>query len=353
MKKTIFLHVGNFKTGTSAIQQACHNNEKLDFYYPKSCRPERNITTHGKLSLSLMQKHGVVIPGWYNQTCKFEDVVNELIKEIDEVPQEKIVISSEEFFRVCHNKKADLILDDLFSHLGKYNVKIVAYVRDPLNFVKSWYNQVTKSPRSTLDFLNFFWRHDSTLFSQYKVITRYQERVGKSNMNVKLYGHDIDNHINDFFSIIGSKVSMDGQDYKVNLKVDDSRLELFRLAKYLKREHPNYNADLHDFSLIELENKVSNITSKFNNLCLKYDLDFKSALDINSLLDVYFEKMRTYREFVNPEINWLIEKAIRHEPHNLLLASKLLEFCSEMRPDDQQIQQRILWLNTIREKNNV
>ena len=157
--KTIYLHVGNFKTGTSAIQKFCSDNRgkllKCGYDYIDCARPRNNHTNHGKLPLSLAQKHGCYIPNWYNEKDDYQSVSKAVVEEIESSVCENIIISSEEFYRIAGYKKAIVqsAANELQELFAGHTVKALMYVREPLEMLKSWYNQANKPNVPTRRFI--------------------------------------------------------------------------------------------------------------------------------------------------------------------------------------------------------
>jgi len=134
-KKTLYLHVGMNKTGTSAIQKFLSNNyESLlikNFCYPKTSRRTSNIINHHGLFMSLHKKQYPNYRG-NNFAQQFEELIQET-KEYDNV-----IISSEILPRIPDIKELKIFKNyfDL--------IKVVIYVRRYDNLFESAQNQVIK-----------------------------------------------------------------------------------------------------------------------------------------------------------------------------------------------------------------
>ena len=129
LEKTVILHVGHGKTGSSAIQSYLASNQALlmeyGIYYPLHMSFERarqGKTTSGNLS-------AFISPVW-------SPVV---IKESESAPCTKVLFSNEGLF--------PRILDDsspLHAVTKKFNLKIILYVRNPADHAISAYGQAIK-----------------------------------------------------------------------------------------------------------------------------------------------------------------------------------------------------------------
>ena len=171
--KTIYLHVGNFKTGTSAIQRFCSDNRQrllgCGIDYLETARPASDRTNHSCLPLSLIQKYGQFVPEWYEAEGDFDTTSQALLAEMENSPCDNILISSEELYRLaCFSSDfARDAIRELGGLFTGYEVKVVMYVREPLAFVKSWYNQVNKGNLPHRRFIDFFYfMNDSVLLPQ-------------------------------------------------------------------------------------------------------------------------------------------------------------------------------------------
>ncbi|WHI46639.1 hypothetical protein [Microbulbifer sp. VAAF005] len=188
--KTLYLHVGNFKTGTSSIQRICHDSD-LDVLYPKSCRPQNNTTNHGRLTLSLLRDYGVPSPTWFNgKNIIFKNELEAIQQEILSSPKDKVLISSEELFSICASGKGDEIAEALQSSFREFSVKIIMYIREPLSFLNSWYNQLNKGPHSTQNLLMFFQGVEESLLSQLPVYKVFLQTLRRRELNSQIISPD-------------------------------------------------------------------------------------------------------------------------------------------------------------------
>jgi len=128
--KTVFLHLGPAKTGSSALQQFLQANEalldQLGVSYPLPLR-KRESANHSPLAWILVNKHvSRAIPddgGTYIE--RQEEHIAELRQAIVTSKNAKIVLSSEELFDL----NGDAI-DELLGILEGTSVKAILYVRN-------------------------------------------------------------------------------------------------------------------------------------------------------------------------------------------------------------------------------
>jgi hypothetical protein len=132
MKKTIFIHVGPPKTGTSVIQSWLNlNNEHLskyaDIYYPAHITDENQVSSgHNRLILE-REKDG--------KSTFSHQKFKELLKTFKAKNESNLLLSSEYFFYQ---------IPSFFEYSNQYNIIFIAYIRPEFEFIESIYNQSVK-----------------------------------------------------------------------------------------------------------------------------------------------------------------------------------------------------------------
>jgi cytidylate kinase len=139
MPKTIYIHVGMSKTGTTSIQQMLAKNEDLlsqsGILFPKWAR-KNGIGHH---SLAAYIKQG-----------KDEDDALKLKAEVGSSKHQKVIVSSELFERMSEDKWR--ALGQFFS---PYRVKIIIYLRRQDDAIISMYNDLVKKHALDLTFSDY------------------------------------------------------------------------------------------------------------------------------------------------------------------------------------------------------
>jgi hypothetical protein len=161
-KEKIFVHIGMSKTGTSRIQKFLFENEKLlsinGFYYPKV--GIYSDKSHNELSFAISSSP---IKS-YSLVDKIK-LIDSLFNEIAACQSDKIILSSDRF---------SCLLDDEYfrNKFSIFNFYLIAYIRQPEEYIESWYKQWLKAPQMSMDltFDDFFEKYYRS-FSMKKRIT--------------------------------------------------------------------------------------------------------------------------------------------------------------------------------------
>jgi hypothetical protein len=157
MPRRLVLHIGYYKTGTTALQdQLSHLRSRLEdqgVLYPRAGRPVRGNSSHSGLSFQELHRVRSHLPFWYRTSNEFTDFTSgnvppareELLAEIVASNADTVIISSEEFIRFGSNKGVPAEqVKDMIRALRVDHVTIVCYVRRPDRYLESWYNQLVK-----------------------------------------------------------------------------------------------------------------------------------------------------------------------------------------------------------------
>ncbi len=306
--KTVYLHVGNFKTGTSAIQKYCsdHREELLlaGVDYLASARPAGHSTNHGCLPLSLYRKLGVFTPAWYDNPETFDEVAAVVRAEIASSSAPTVLISSEEFYRLASFREEvrRSAMGELKELFAGYEVQVVMYVREPLDFLKSWYNQVNKSALPTGRFTDFFYRLHNAFLMPHLNAMLWRECFSENCLIVQSYRAEGAAHVRQFLQLVGAgDVEIQPTAEKlVNPGRRESTLERDRLAKIMalpsesQRQRYLHNQALaSEAARQKLEARIRRVNNLFEKFCRHEGLnDLQSNLSLEALL--------AHEEQVNP-----------------------------------------------------
>lgn len=150
--RRIFIHIGTHKTGTTSIQslllQRAMRLEEQGIYVPETGRPQPQTgpqtSGHHNLAWALY--------GDPRARPAFGDI-DDLVKELAQVPFQKAVISAEDFEFLVSRPEILRKMGHTFVNAG-WQPHYIVFLRDPASYVISLYNQILK-------------RHPNVVFTQY------------------------------------------------------------------------------------------------------------------------------------------------------------------------------------------
>lgn len=216
LMKTLYIHIGTHKTGSSTLQLFFYQNrerlKQLGFFYPTEG------TYYKPLGMKASKKGGQcflvfamtgLYPDWFKLNDQYPQKKEECIKEIREhiLPYQDyadILISTEHFFRKV--KPEDILA--IFEGMN-FNLKLIIYLRRQDHFLESLYNQSTKNARyqdSFEQFVNQQIQDKGSYCYFYPKLLEFASIFGQENIIVRPFEigqfyHQ--NLIEDFLNILG------------------------------------------------------------------------------------------------------------------------------------------------------
>ena len=144
--KTVYLHIGTFKTGTSSIQNFVTSNRdelaSLGYYVPTG-----QAMGHHELPISLIRDYSDFEAAWPKFEGDSAEIWSRALAEINATDCDKIIISAEGFCDLVNENCRDaseqmgrLVAD----YLADYRVVVVCYVRAILPYMRSMYGETIK-----------------------------------------------------------------------------------------------------------------------------------------------------------------------------------------------------------------
>ena len=305
-KPVLYLHIGHYKTGSSAIQKylATHSEAlKSDGYvYIASARHGRDGTNHAQLALSIAETHGFIPPAWYTDRVSVDEAFRAFHHEALDHPGYKYVVSSEEFIQLALRDDPQRALTDLQARLSDYDVRVVLYVREPLSLLKSWYNEVNKGKRGTRNFPTFFMNLGWLFLAQERIWQVYAEAFGPDKIMARPYKLKGNAHVEDFLFSIGTSHRPSQQ---VEFVQEAQPLEELELTRLQKRD----GEDFDDVTVTKAANarriieKARKISEAYDRLARRVEGAEPSRLTAVAVIEHYLELLKPLQQtdLLNPK----------------------------------------------------
>lgn len=239
MTKTVYIHIGHFKTGTTALQVFFKRNAALfaqeGLLYPEVL--EFNAK-HSALAYSLFRAAGVDnLLHDYDLPDPPEDLWEGMLDHIRAAPQPAALISSEEFMRLGAHPAAQALLHQIIAQAPDMDFRIIAYLRAPRGHTRSWYNQLVKMRLPVGDFNTTLRSGMESVHLDYSAAIRpWVEIFGAERVILRPFEERLRNGTalyDDFLAAIGRPMPEGASFLKSdpNPRIDDQVLEIVRLYR--------------------------------------------------------------------------------------------------------------------------
>lgn len=245
--KTLYLHIGAPKTGTTSIQHFCYDNRKVleaagycypEFPYPYSKNRFRLDFKRNGLFLQAM----FVDDDGVRHRDREAEILKEGLARLQELFQEydHIILSDEGIWRAAASRRKT-IWKELCEEgeKGGFTIKVVAYVRNQDELLESWWNQTVKHGISESNALT--WEEYLKVYPKYINLDYYAllkaaaAQLGVENVIVRRFHRDFFKNgslLDDFLDILGLEMTdayqIDDQSLKNN-KMSENFCEIKRV----------------------------------------------------------------------------------------------------------------------------
>lgn len=241
----IFLHIGNYKTGSTAIQSFLFSNRDslraLGYYVPETGRIG---DAHHAWAGSLLGR-----PGSPGDT---DGLYGKILEELDRSGCDKAIVSSETLF----NK---VIPGDVVARLPGHDIAVLAYLRRQDEFASAFYMQLVKHPNfmraEPPDLSRFMLQRGPVNYLN--ILNSWADAVGPDAVDVHPYekAQLPDGLIPDFLTRIGlppDALPAGSKAPSVNVTIETELIEYLRIANGLGLSHDEHTKLLHALSQISL-----------------------------------------------------------------------------------------------------
>lgn len=280
--KTLYLHIGAPKTGTSSIQYFCWKNQEV-FKEKGYCFPSMPFHYRHKASV----RNGLFLTSkYYNQDGirdkqVEEDNLKEGMKILEDtfLEYDNVILTDEGiwncfFLRKGIRKKAQIILES--AQRCGYQIKIIVYLRRQVDYVLSWYNQLIKhsvsKKLSCLSWEEYFENYTAYIAVDYlKYLRQLEKFFGKENLIIRRFDRKsfVNNSlVDDFLNIIGLQ--------KDNDFIDEE--EVTKRNSGISENACAFKRIVNKIDGIEVDEK-----RKFEYTLGKFSNDFKSSTDYSMM----------------------------------------------------------------------
>lgn len=327
--KTIYLHIGTFKTGTTAIQRFLKENSKW-FSEQGFFIPDSQLIAHHPLPLSLIMDYSSFRAAWPNFSGNSSEIWSQTFKQIALSTCENVIISSETFCDLANEHARDgkndfiRILKHYFSG---YNVKIICYLRELGTYTASMYKEAIKAGGITNSYpeemLQYIKQHSIHLFPT-EYLNFYSELFGKKNIIIRYYDRKKlinENIIDDFLDIFKLTPNF-STTLQSNLSLNDNTVDLMRTLNFVKLNDEIFSKQLSN-ALIEAS-KPQNTASELVNLLQKNIEEETQRLKHDFNIDLSSDLITSdFHNHLNEETHFLILLMGNIIKENKILKQKL------------------------------
>lgn len=156
MAKRLFLHIGHYKTGTTALQVFLAHNPKFLAQNGWEYSPFMlHHAKHSQIAFALMREAGAkTLMHGYSDPTPALDLWNDLCASVIASKFDNVIISTEELMRMGEYPLATTRLAEFAAIAADRGIEVtvIAYLRNPQDHLQSWHNQLVKMAKPVAHF---------------------------------------------------------------------------------------------------------------------------------------------------------------------------------------------------------
>ena len=249
----IIVHIGHYKTGTTALQQRFSDNRSFlaehGIVYPELATlvdaAGLVLPSHSPFVFAMFEQRGFNNPAWYRDVLAADDdpptlasMQQTLRAVVDQavVDDHDVVLSSEEFMRFGAGGRHDGLVGEFGDLLGDVSVEIFCHLRRPDLYLRSWYNQMIKlgalRPNMSEHMPNYFHQ----VHVDYPMALRpWVEQFGRDHVTVRRYEDRVGDVSDDLLRAFGHDLELpEDSAVWVNERFPDVHIETLRLWNWVR-----------------------------------------------------------------------------------------------------------------------
>lgn len=192
-RQILYIHIGHYKTGTSALQLFCKLNriwlrfKGID--YPYLAPDQAQNAKQSEYAFCLYRAAGVqTLMHGYDDPTPPRVIWGQLFDHIRASGAARTLISSEEFARLGAYPAAGAELARIRALAPDIDIRIIAYLRPPHDHLRAWYNQLIKMQVPVADFNTALRRQIEPIHWDYGLMLRpWIEIFGAQNIILRPY----------------------------------------------------------------------------------------------------------------------------------------------------------------------
>ena len=248
MTRTLWLHCGSYKSGSSRLQNIAWTRRKAlleaGWLYPRA-----GLAT-GDPDIGVRHSRFVY---QYQDPAAWRALVDQLIAEVNDSPATHVLMSSEAWSRPHHGEALADLVATLRSSGVVDDVHAVLYLRQRFDYARSLYREYTRRHSNVLPLAEFIDAKSRT-FDLLAAVRTVREAVTPGDLHVFQYDAIPDTGAH-FFGLLGVEVRPEA--IRENLGIDAVEVEAHRqlnlLAPELRAEWPGLPDAIPDDVALSLE----------------------------------------------------------------------------------------------------